>query len=338
MARFRLGGLISEVRGRLGSIVYIPSYSSGLTRAKTARPRAVSPAQAAWRAQVRAAHVGWNALGEADRAAWNEWADAYGTLANPDAVPTVSGVGRWLGQFVMRAQLGLPPIAVPADPGIGNAVGSFLRFTCDEGSSVALAESAVPYPTPPTGPAHVLVSSSPIYPLGSMSFRKRWTVQAGAELVGGGPGLGGPALPVPLPGPLGKGQGVWFRTRVVAGSGNTSSEALWPFFQPPIGFDRAFRTGPLWFIFTPQQIRVSPTTLSIDITTTDPYDFTIDYPLGSGPTATIGGLAAAIAADGLWGVWDANSAVSARPSTDLVPIRRARPIVESQPVLLTLPE
>lgn len=329
---------MSEVRGRLGSIVYIPSYSSGLTRARTPSPRTTSPAQAAWRAQVRAAHAAWNAIGEADRAAWNEWAAAYGTLANPDAVPTVSGVGRWVGQFVMRAQAGLAPIATPADPGIGNAVASFLRFTCPEGSSTAEAVSAVPYPTPPTGSAHVLVSTSPIYPLGSMSFRKRWLVRASGELVAGGPGVGGPPLPVPLPGPLGKGQGIWFRTRVVAGSGNTSSEALWPFFQPPVGFDRAFRTGPLWFIFTPQQLRLSATTLAIDITTTDPYDFTIEYPLTTGPTATIGGLAAAIAADGIWGVWDLNGSTSARPSTDLVPIRRARPIVESQPVLLTLPE
>ncbi|MCH8478819.1 MAG: hypothetical protein LAT56_12875 [Wenzhouxiangella sp.] len=336
MPSVRWSGLVSEVRGTVGGVTCIPSFSSGRLR-RHSRPRPErSVLQAEHRARLAAASAGWGELSEAQRAAWREWADEYNHFADPNEVPTVSGRGRFIGQYLLRDQAGLSPLGTPSMPGIGNAATSFLRFLVDEAAAVASAESSVPYPTPPVAPATCLVQVSPPQPLTAMHFRRRWRHTASFPVTDGGPGVDRGPEAVPLLAPLPKGYGCWFRTRVVTGAGNTSSEAMWPYLQPAVGDDRAFRLGPRFFLFTPQQVRVTATELLLDVTLAEPYDTTFAYSLTAGATSTIGGLFDTINAEGLWGAWHLNGAAVARPSTDLYPVRRARPIVESQPVLLTL--
>lgn len=336
MAIYRPTITADPLTGPLGGLTCTHHRRTAVLRYDRRRSGPSTPAQYTYRAASAEAVRLWDSMPDADRAAWREWADLYGSAVEAPELAYVSGPGRFRGQAVVRLLAGLPPVGVPSWPGLGPAPAPRIRFLANEGAGVAEITMLEPYPTPPTGSAVALVFASPPQPLSVQADRKRSVVIGPVDLAGGGPGVGGPPAVLPLRHPLGYGRLAWVGARAADDAGYTSRLRKFRYEQPPVGQLRVARVGPLLDFLGKQAVEVTPSALRLHFFMGTGDAFTIDYSLTTGTTATIGGLLATVEADAIWGVWQANSEVASRPSTDLV---LSPPVVvglSDQPQLLTL--
>lgn len=151
------------------------------------------------------------------------------------------------------------------------------------------------------------------------------------------PQWGSSTITVPLPASKYTRPWYWGQTRSVNGWGSVSAPAQWPLETTPPGFTWAFRVHPVAEFLSPQSIELTPTELRFYVVIPMFGPFVDVYSLTSGPTATIGGLVSAIDATSPWRTRGVNSAVSARPSTDIQLVARSSRTVRTQPALLYVP-
>lgn len=338
MALMRTRLDVRTLRGPLQGMSFRIRGSTGTVGSSVSRRLRSSEAQLAYRAIFQETIRAWGELNQNDREDWIEWADEYGTAADPDAPVGASGRSRFIGANTLQLAGNRSMIMSPSSDGIGNADAALIAvfpITDTDRAEIQMIQS---YPAPEVSPAIAALYASPTQRESSSSNKKRWRKIEDVNVTRGGPSGGIPIRLVDLTEPIGNGEMIWVKTKVVTGAGNTSSDATWPVFMPSIGERRAMRIRPVFDFLSPQRYRIEAGELIIQFTSSEPYDTDLIYDLNAASTDTIGELFAQINTDGVWQSVNLGVGVSNVPSIDLIEVLNTNVTTGQQPSLLRVPE
>lgn len=338
MALMRTIQDIRTMRGPYQGMSFRIRGSTGRVGSSVGRGRRSTPAQLTTRRKFEETIRGWGNLTQVQRDAWIAWADVYGQTADPDAPVTASGRSRFVGANTMRLAGGKPFILTPTSNGIGNAPAALIAVFPVTGTILAEVQMIESYPTPAKGKATAVLSASPTQRSASSSNKNRWRRVSEIDVTRGGPSGGFPILIVELAEIVDAGEMIWVKTKVLATTGNTSSDATWPVRMPEVGDLRAMRIRPVFDFLSPQRYRIEADELIVEFTAIDPFDTSIVYDLTAAATDTLGELFARINADGVWQAVNIGVGVSSVPSIELNDAFNTNVTTGQQPSLLTFPE
>lgn len=337
MALARPGSGLVRISGPIGGSL---ARTTGRTQTWGKRPGRrgrASAAQLAHRAVWGELAGVWAGLMDAERQAWNAWAAVKGEFVGDAGGSKASGFGEFMAYAVTARAAGLPPLATPGNPGTGVAEVVIADLWADVEAGTLTVSMLLDMALWGPEESRCVVSLSPGTPNQRRRNPRTYSPVVSWDPYAVQPQFGVSAITVPLPPSRFSRPFYWGSTRSVNGWGSVSVRAEWPLETTPPGYTWAMRVHPIAEFLSPQSVELTATELRFYIVIPGSGPFVDVYSLTSGPTATIGGLVSAINGTSPWRTRGVNSAVLARPSTDIQLVARSSRTVRTQPVLLYVP-
>jgi hypothetical protein len=331
MAVMMPGPMLIGISGSTGCVTYRVGRAGGRVGLKSAGPRVRTPGQRTQAERFTDAAKAWGELSEADRAEWNQWADEYGSIADPEASPTANGYQRFVGQAIMRGLAGLPPVSSPSAPGLSGADRVYFDFTPSETTTETSVVMLFQLPPQVGTPTRTLVGLTPPRPQSRGAYYGDERVVEVVDLDGPQPGEGLPPLVIDDGRACPPGFTRWATARLVNSAGYTGPKRVVPVLQVAEGFTRAFKVrnreplaGQVYLE------RRADDVLTLDFVVSD-TDVHLEWNLGAGGLGTVGQVASALSSTGILQLREEVFSLYGRPVSDIPVVPRVRLSLRYQP-------